>query len=551
VLRRLYIRNYAIIKEVEISFTHGLSIITGETGAGKSILMGALSLVLGERADLKSLYTQDEKCIIEAEFELGALPDVHDWLRQQDLDAEKELIIRREINLNGKSRAFINDTPTTLDNLQQLSGQLIDMHRQFDTQTLQQANQHLDILDSMCQNSVLRSEYRAAYHHWKQINQELNALREKNLRLRQELDYHQFLFDELEAYAPQVGEMESMEAELFILSNSEDLKLSLQQSVFLLKEKDDAVSIQVKHVASLLQTHASRMPDLQNIVDRLQSIQIELKDITGELEAMQDAAQPDEERKQIITDRLNEGNRLLKKHNVSSNDALIAIWQQLATTLTQAQLADDNEQALQQQQDEAFDRLNDVAEQLSAQRRSSIPPIENEINALLKKVGMPNAQLQIQLQTTACYEQGKDKAEILFDANKTGRFASISKIASGGELSRLMLCIKSLTAHTVSLPNLVFDEIDTGISGETAVQVGILLRELSQRHQLICITHLPQIAGKGHQHFYIYKTSNPQGELETKLRLLTEEERVDVLAEMLGGKQNATHAREMVMQLMA
>lgn len=550
-LRRLYIRNYAIIKEVEISFTHGLSIITGETGAGKSILMGALSLVLGERADLKSLFTQDEKCIIEAEFELGALPDVHDWLRKQDLDAENELIIRREINLNGKSRAFINDTPTTLDNLQQLSGQLIDMHRQFDTQTLQQANQHLDILDSMCQNSVLRSEYRAAYHHWKQINQELNALREKNLRLRQELDYHQFLFDELETYAPQVGEMESMEAELFILSNSEDLKLSLQQSVFLLKEKDDAVSIQVKHVASLLQTHASRMPDLQNIVDRLQSIQIELKDITGELEAMQDAAQPDEERKQIITDRLNEGNRLLKKHNVSSNDALIAIWQQLATTLTQAQLADDNEQALQQQQDEAFNTLNDIAEQLSAQRRSSIPAIENEINALLKKVGMPNAQLQIQLQTTACHEQGKDKAEILFDANKTGRFASISKIASGGELSRLMLCIKSLTAHTVSLPTLVFDEIDTGISGETAVQVGILLRELSQRHQLICITHLPQIAGKGHQHFYIYKTPNPQGELETKLRLLSEEERVDVLAEMLGGKQNATHAREMVMQLMA
>lgn len=549
-LTRLHIRNYAIIKEIEIEFQKGLTIITGETGAGKSILMGALSLVLGERADLKSLFIKDDKCYIEATFSIDNISSVKSFLVEHELDDENELILRREINPNGKTRAFINDSPVTLDILSTLAAILIDLHRQFDTQQLQQSSEHLHLVDEVCAHQETLHQYQQQYKKWKSLQNDYRLTVAQNQTIKQELDYHQFLFDELEHFNPIEGEIELIEQELFLLTHSEALKSSLQQVLHQLKERDDSILSMVKGIHHQLESHAEKLSTLQELNTRLQSTNIELKEIASELETLQDATQPDEERILLLTERINEGNRLLKKHHCINDAQLVEIKEHLLLKIQQASTADDEETALQKQIDETFIAISKLASTLSNTRKQSIPTIQKKVNELLKKVGMPNAELKVHQTKSDYNENGYDKIDILFDANKTGNFSSISKVASGGELSRLMLCLKSLLAHSTSLPTLIFDEIDTGISGETAMQVGQILKELSANHQIISITHLPQIAGKAHHHLFIYKQKALDGSLQTHIKNLQNDERVEVLAEMLSGKQINEKAREMVKQLM-
>lgn len=549
-LKKLHIRNYAIIEEIEISFRHGLTIITGETGAGKSILIGALSLILGERADSKMLLNQEEKCMIEGTFDIRANENAKQFLIQHDIEADNELIIRRDIAGNGKSRVFINDTPATLNLLSTLASTLIDLHRQFDTQELQQTSEQLHLIDEVCNNKALLTTYQSVYKHWKSLQHQYQLLVEKNRIIKQELDYHQFLFTELETFNPTQNELEDIESELDILNNSEALKTNLQSALYILKDSEDPLLAQLKHIIQQLEPHADKIRSLNDIKLRIDTTRIELKEISSELDDLYDRTQYDEAKITQLTDRLNEGNRLLKKHGANSTNALLELKASLQEKISHAVTADEQEQEFFNSIKEEAADVTRLATQLSSARKKSLSAIEEHVNALLKKVGMPNATIQLSMTIVELNTTGMDKIDILFDANKTGKFASISKVASGGELSRLMLCIKSLLAHSTSLPTLIFDEIDTGISGETALQVGAIMKELSQHHQLICITHLPQIAGKANQHLYIYKEENNHGAIITHMKQLSDDERVDVLAEMLSGKESSSQAKEMVKQLM-
>jgi DNA repair protein RecN (Recombination protein N) len=550
VLQKLHIRNYAIIEEIEISFRHGLTIITGETGAGKSILIGALSLILGERADSKMLLNQEEKCMIEGTFDIRTNENAKQFLIQHEIEADNELIIRRDIAGNGKSRIFINDTPATLNLLSTLASTLIDLHRQFDTQELQQTSEQLHLIDEVCNNKAILTTYQSAYKHWKSLQHQYQLLVEKNRIIKQELDYHQFLFTELETFNPTQNELEDIESELDILNNSEALKTNLQSALYILKDSEDPLLAQLKHIIQQLEPHADKIRLLNDIKLRIDTTRIELKEISSELDDLYDRTHYDEARITQLTDRLNEGNRLLKKHGTNSTNALLELKASLQEKISHAVTADEQEQEFFNSIKEEAADVTRLATQLSSARKKSISAIEEHVNALLKKVGMPNATIQLSMTIVELNTTGMDKIDILFDANKTGKFASISKVASGGELSRLMLCIKSLLAHSTSLPTLIFDEIDTGISGETALQVGAIMKELSQHHQLICITHLPQIASKANQHLYIYKEENNHGAIITHMKQLSDDERVDVLAEMLSGKESSSQAKEMVKQLM-
>ena len=550
VLKQLFIRNYAIIDEITISFKKGLTIITGETGAGKSILMGALSKILGERADSQSLLNANEKCIIEGIFDIETNQEAQSFLQENEFDASNELIIRREITSNGKSRIFINDSPTTLSVLTPLANLLIDLHRQFDTIELQNAQHQLQMVDEIAQHNITLQHYKEQFHAWKKWQQAFIQLQEKNRLIKQELDYNQFLFSELEAIKLQPNEIEDIESELTILQNSDALKQSLGKASMLLNESDESIVIQLKNVINSLESQTKNIPALQTIVERLTSSYIEIKDITSEVDDLFSSTHYDEEKINLLTDRLNEANRLLKKHHVLNTHSLIEIMQSLEEKIQQATSADEDELAIQQSIETHKKEVDQLANQLTEKRKAQFSNIEIKVNELLQKVGMPNATLKVQHTETDYSTTGKDKVEFMFDANKTGKFQPIHKAASGGELSRLMLCLKSIIAGSNNMPTLIFDEIDTGISGEVALQVGNIMKELATQHQLISITHLPQIAGKASQHLYIYKQENQAGNINTRIKELTSDERVEVLAEMMSGKDSSQQTKEIVRELM-
>lgn len=549
-LKQLFIHNYAIIDEITISFKKGLTIITGETGAGKSILMGALSKILGERADSQSLLNTNEKCIIEGIFDIESNPEAQLFLHENEFDASNELIIRREITANGKSRIFINDTPTTLSVLSPLANLLIDLHRQFDTIELQNAQHQLQMVDEIAQHNNILQNYKEQFQAWKKWQQSLIQLQEKNRLIKQELDYNQFLFSELEAIQLQPNEIEEIESELTILQNSDALKQILGKASILLNESDESIVIQLKNVINSLESQSKNIPALQTIVERLNSSYIEIKDISSEVDDLFSSTNYDEEKINLLTERLNEANRLLKKHHVLDTHSLIEIMHSLEEKIQQANSADEEELAIQQSIETHKKEVEQLATQLTDKRKAQFTHIEMKVNELLQKVGMPNATLKVQYTETEFTITGKDKIEFMFDANKTGKFQPIHKAASGGELSRLMLCLKSIIAGSNNMPTLIFDEIDTGISGEVALQVGNIMKELATQHQLISITHLPQIASKANQHLYIYKQENQAGNINTRIKELSPEEQIDVLAEMLSGKDSSEQTKEIVRELM-
>lgn len=548
-LKELSIQNFAIIDDLKVSFQPGLNIITGETGAGKSILLGALGLVLGERADSSSLLNKEKKCTVEVLFN-DPRHKLKEWLSEQDIDEDDELIIRREISNNGKSRAFVNDTPVNLSRLKELTSLLVDLHQQFDTLELGEAYFQREVLDAMAGCSKEAEALHQSYLQYSKEQKELQHLKELQLNAQKEKDYNQFLLEELQQAAFKENELEQIEQELKLLSNAGAVSSVLNDAVQVLKEGDAPLVHQLKSLLQKLNHYKEMNADFRSVTERLQTAHIELSDIAAELDHLQNTISIDEERMQQINERMEAGYKLQKKHGVHTTNELLQIQEQLEEKL-QAVLNLEEEIAVKEKSVSVLKiQLEKEADALSLKRKKQAPLFTDKVNMLLVKVGMPNAQLKAEVNATSLNAFGKDEIEFLFDANKSNRFEPVSKVASGGELSRLMLCIKSLVAKQMALPTMLFDEIDTGISGEAARQVGILLKELSLKHQVITITHLPQIAAKADSHFYVYKQEEKKS-ISTKIRLLSKNEQVETIARMMSGEQltesSLTTAREMVM----
>jgi len=549
-LRKLHIQNYAIIHELEIEFSGKLNIITGETGAGKSILVGALNLVLGERADTTVLQDKEKKCFVEAEFDAEGKEAILDFLKENDLDTGEELVIRREIAPNGKSRAFVNDTPVNLNQLRSLSLVLVDLHQQFDTLELNSAGFQQEVLDALAGNSELLKGYRKVFHSFQLSKKELEALQSQQTAANAALDYNRFLYDELEEAGFKENELEELDAELRLLNNAENVKLQLSGICYELKESEQPVVQQLKSLQNKLHSLDEYHSGIAALAKRLQSTQLELQDIADELEHINNSVHYSAERIQFVNDRISVGYKLQKKHGVNSTNELLQIRTDLQQKLDYILNIGEAIGQKEKETNELLKQSEQLAKTISANREKATKPFIENVNALLAKVGMPNARFKAEVgHLDSLTENGADKIGFLFDANKSNRFEPLYKVASGGELSRLMLCIKSLVARKLQLPTLIFDEIDTGISGEAARQVGNIMKELSVSHQLISITHQPQIAARADAHYFVYKAIR-NDKIVTSIRLLSNDERITSIAQMLGGEKPTAaalqNAREMV-----
>jgi DNA repair protein RecN (Recombination protein N) len=548
-LQRLSIQNYAIIDSLEINFSGRLNIITGETGAGKSIIVGALGLILGERADSSVLVNKEKKCVVEGVFETGKKKDVLAFLRSNELDEQDEVTVRREIGTNGKSRAFVNDTPVTLSQLNELSGLLVDLHQQFDTLVIGKNDFQREVMDALAGQLDQLSGYQQAFNQWQTIRKELEALKEKKLLFDKEYDYNKFQYTELEEAGFKENELEEIDAELKILGNAEGIKSALAAVNFELQESESPIVQQLKTVCNQLSNWASYHPELPSLITRLQSAHVELQDISEELDHISDHINFSPEKIEQLNDRISLGYKLQKKHGVQSTKELLQIQHELEQKLQAVLNIDESISQKEQEAARLLENAKNQATVLSAARHKQVKPLETKVNRLLTQVGMPNALLKVEIKPAELNAYGNDAVEFLFDANKSGQFQPIRKVASGGELSRLMLSVKSLVAQSIDLPTLIFDEIDTGISGEAAKQVGAIMKELAQKRQVISITHQPQIAGKADAHFFVYKEI-VKNAVKTNIRQLSTEERITAIAKMLGGEKPTAaaleNAREMV-----
>jgi DNA repair protein RecN (Recombination protein N) len=549
-LTKLFIQNYAIIDELEISFSGKLNVITGETGAGKSIIVGALGLILGERADSSSLVNKEKKCVVEGFFDVQQKADVKNFLTENEFDVLEELVVRREITANGKSRAFINDTPVNLSQLQQLSSLLVDLHQQFDTLELGQSNFQREVLDALAGNATAIEGYQIIFRKWQQVQKELEELKEQKLQFDKEADYNKFQFTELDEAAFKENELEDTNAELKIMNHAEGIKAALGKAYTELQDGEKPLVQQLKILLNQLNTWASYHPGLPVLIHRLQSTQIELQDIANDVERISEQVNYNPQKIEQLNERLSLGYKLQKKHGVNSTKELLDIHKQLEEKLQTVLNIGDTIQQKEKIEIETRQTLSLIATKISANRKKQIKPFEDKVNKLLAQVGMPNAKLKVDMKPADLKYSGADAIEFLFDANKSGQFQPVYKVASGGELSRLMLCIKSLVAESIDLPTLIFDEIDTGISGEAARQVGIIMKDLAAKRQVISITHQPQIAGKADAHFFVYKEIVKDA-IKTNIRLLTNDERITTIAKMLSGEKPTAaameNAREMLM----
>ncbi|MFZ1529362.1 MAG: DNA repair protein RecN [Ferruginibacter sp.] len=548
-LQKLHIQNYAIIEDLEISFSEGLNIITGETGAGKSILMGALNLILGQRADTSVLQQKEKKCIVEGNFSIKKNEAVKSFFEASELDYEEEILLRREIGSNGKSRSFINDTPVNLSQLKELAVLLVDLHQQFDTLELGREDFQRQVMDALADNANLLLKLKEKFTAYSISKKKLEALQQQQAAANKELDYNRFLFDELDGLGLQENELENLDAELKLLSNAESIKQQLGAVYFELKNSEQPLVQQLKILQQRLGHLQEFHPQINDLQQRFTSTIIELQDVGEELERIDDGIHYDAERIQTVNDRIAAGYKLLKKHNVSATADLLRIKEELEVKLDAVLNLEHETAKLQKEADLLLAESNAIAKEISGKRQAEIKPFVQKVNKLLAQVGMPNAQLKVDMQAAGLDAYGADEINFLFDANKSNRFEPLHKVASGGELSRLMLSVKSLVAKKLQLPTLIFDEIDTGISGEAARQVGIIMKELAAAHQLIAITHQPQIAAKATAHYFVYKEI-VNDKIATSIRRLSNDERITAIAKMLSGEKPTAaaleNAREMV-----
>lgn len=548
-LERLFIQNYAIIAQLDISFSKGLVIITGETGAGKSILMGALGLALGDRADSSQLRDKDKKTVIEAVFKTMRTASMVQFFIEADIEVEDEIILRREIQSSGKSRAFINDTPVSLAQLQQLATILVDLHQQFDT--LELGNKHFQrvLLDARAECMQEMVAYTDLYSQSTAIQKKIAAIEALLQKAQQERDYKLFLLNELEELNWTDGEAKLIEEELDLLSHADQIRLGVGKIGFVMNEGEQPLIAQIRSMVSQLQSLASHHPSLPALVERLESSYVEIKDISNDLESLLDGISVDDKRMEQLNERLANAQRLSKKHALPAIDGLVEKRIELSNDLSVFETSQDELTVLQQQLKTLQTSATALASVLHKKRKAQVPVLEGASNQLLKRVGMPNASLKIDLKPIALSASGTEDVSFLFDANKSGHYEPLHKVASGGELSRLMLVLKSLVAGSLEMPTLIFDEIDSGISGEAAKQVGVLMEELAINHQLIAITHQPQIAARANQHLYVFKQEQ-NGSITTSIRVLSKQERIQTIAKMLAGENPSeavlASAREMM-----
>lgn len=548
-LKKLNIQNYAIIETLELDLEGRLNILTGETGAGKSILMGALSLILGDRADTSVLLNREKKSVVEGTFLLSKNSKTRRILADLDLDAEDELVIRREMAASGKTRAFVNDTPVNLDQLRQVSHSLVDLHRQFDTLELGEEEFQREVVDALANNQSILEQYRQSYIGWQSTRKKLQDLQSQKQQFTREYDYNKFLHDELEEASFKENELEDAEEELKLLSNAEGIRAALSKANYLLSEGEEPLLIGLKSISNALTPFSNLKAVLPELLQRLDSAYIELKDLAVEFESLAETVTADPERMELLSQRLALGYKLQKKHGVKTTGELLVLKNELSSKLQTVLDLDETIAGLQKQETIIQAQVMELASSLSQSRKKIVPNFVEQVNQLLAQVGMPNARIQVRISEQSPGSYGADNVELLFDANRGSRFEPIRKVASGGELSRLMLCIKSLVAASLDLPTLIFDEIDTGISGEAARQVGIILKNLASQRQVICITHQPQIAGRADAHYFVYKAEGSSG-ITTGIRKLLKEERIEAIARMLGGDPPTSaaleNAREMV-----
>lgn len=551
-IQRLHIRNYAIIEELQLDFADGLSIITGETGAGKSIVLGGLSLILGGRSDSKTLFDETRKCIIEGRFNIAAY-DLRAFFQEQDLDYDDELIIRREITPSGKSRAFVNDTPTNLKVLQQLGGTLIDLHQQFDTLYINNTAFQLELLDALAVQREEVAAYRTLYGQLQAIQRRLNELNEARTQARREQEFLEFQVNEFGEADLNPGEQEGLEGERHRLSNADEIK-QLTAGVFhYLTEGDNAVSDQLSTISQKLTPLAAGDPKLKELYERFEGLRLELDEIASDLEAFGEETDINPERLEEVEDRLNLLYRLQNKHSVTTVEELIAIYDELSGRLFEFTNLDGEIEKLMREQEQVRKALLTSGKALRTGRQKVAPGFSQQVQERLADLSMENAQLMVDFQALEKPgPHGLDEVQFLFSANKGGKLQSIKAAASGGEMSRLALVTKSLVAKAMKLPTLIFDEIDAGVSGDVAQKMGQILTDLSQHHQVVVITHSPQVASRADRHYFVYKQDREDAERTiTKVRELDQEERIRSIAVMLSQNPPSDSALENARELVA
>ncbi|MFB9107476.1 DNA repair protein RecN [Flavobacterium gyeonganense] len=546
----LSIKNYALIEKLSIDFSKGFSIITGETGAGKSIILGALGLVLGKRADLTSLKNKEEKCIIEAQFEISKY-NLKDFFELNDLDYEDETIIRREILPSGKSRAFINDSPVNLQELQDLSEFLIDIHSQQQTQELSEEGVQFKIIDAIAQNSGIIDSYQKSLKVYKTDKSKLNALLKKQSDAGKEQEYNTFLLNELVAAKLKSGEQEELEADFEKLNNVEIIKESIDKSLLVANEEQFGVFHNLNEIKASLQKIAAFSSEYQSLFDRITSVAIEFDDVSKELQNAADKLLNDPEKLELVNQKLQLIHNLQKKHQVTTVDELLQIQSNLEKSVFELGNIEEEIAILSRSIEQKTEELDLFSAKIHQNRKEAIPVLSKQLISILETLGMPNVQFKMELTASDTYFQnGKDELQFLFSANKGTDFGLLKKVASGGEMSRIMLAVKAILAQYSKLPTLIFDEIDTGVSGEIAIRMGEIMKEMSTKMQIFAITHLPQIAAKGDSHFKVFK-STINDDTQSELKLLSQDERIIEIAQMLSGANISDSALNHAKQLLS
>lgn len=547
-LKHLTIKNYALIRHLELEPAASLNVVTGETGAGKSIMLGALGLLKGNRADTKVLWDENEKCVTEGVFEIGEYK-LKSFFKTEDLDYNDTTIIRREISPGGKSRAFINDTPVTLDVMKKLGNLLMDVHSQHETLQLGTQDFQLRLIDAYGDNGKLIDQYTEAWKKFQQAKKEYDSLVTEADTLRQEAEYINFQLDELVKASFESGEQEKIESELKIMEHAEDITSRLQSTLSVLNQSEFSARNSLSEARSHLQIISGYAHKYEALKQRLESVLIEVDDIVAELEREQDTVEFDPERAEFLKERVNLLYRLLKKHRSSGVEELLTLQEELQRKAT---ITNNLDGALENAKKLFLESQTDVlavAKKLSAARKKTFEPLSKELTKLLKELGIPDAALKFEHENVEPISTGADSIEILFSANKGIAPRSLAQVASGGEFSRLMFCIKYVMAAKTAMPTLVLDEIDTGISGEIAIRLGELMKVMAEHHQLITITHLPQIAARGKAHYFVFKDSSAKKTV-SNIRELSENDRIEEIAKMIGGdnpsKTALQNAKELI-----
>ncbi len=548
-IKHLVIKNYALIENLEMEPSSHLNVITGETGAGKSIMLGALGLLLGNRADTKSLFNQERKCLIEAVFDIKEY-DLKRLFDDADLDYENECIVRREIGANGKSRAFVNDTPVNLEVLRSLGNRLVDIHSQNETLNLADGNFQLGVIDQFAESTELRKKYRASFNEYLKSKKTLEDLLKNEGDLKKEFDFNSFQLKELTEAELDDTDLESLQSKLEVLENAGEIKLKFGQATQILDESEYSVSQNLSQLLNDLKSIKDYSSEYNQLYERLYSSYLELDDITKEISNLDDRIEVNEEELQLTGERVDLLQRLLQKHQVNAITELISIRDEIQNSVSQVENLDEEISNAKKETEALHQKSMEIGKKLSDQRQNSFSKLEKKLVGLLSNLGMADSQIEISRSESELSATGLDSISILFSANKGISPQPLKNVASGGEFSRLMFCIKYVLAEKTALPTMIFDEIDTGVSGEIALKMIQMMKQMSTNHQVISISHLPQFAAGGDAHYFVYKDNSADRSI-SKIKRLSDEERIESIAKMISGDNITESALESARELLA